>query len=93
MSPVGHPAGNGLRVLALMLISLVSICCGQIQCTRSYVTQSPDGELEFEGLPPGAPNVGPRYNPGPVGGWYSLAGGFVDVVRPGSLPYGKYLHM
>ena len=83
-------SGTESWLLALSLLSLV--CCGWgqgIQCTRPFVRPAPDGTLDFEELPAGADPVQPEYDPGPIGGWYSLAGGFVDAARPGSLPYGE----
>ena len=49
-----------------------------------------NGSLSFRPLSPGSDDTSPSYmyNPGVIGGWYSLSSGFIDTVRSGSLPYG-----
>lgn len=84
-------SGSIMKFLLLatpLLLSLLGCCTGQIQCNGPLVAVNTNGRLNFSSLPAGAPFVQPVYNPGAVGGWYDLAGGFVDVVRPGNLPYG-----
>lgn len=87
-----HPtgSGSGIRLLALLLLSLYGYCTGQIDCAgKSLVTvNTTDGTLAFNSLPAGAGPVQPIYDPGAIGGWYDLAVKFVDAARPGSLPYG-----
>lgn len=80
---------NGFAVLSFVLISLSSYTCGQIQCPAPFVRVFPNGTADFDSLPPGGEDVDPVYDPGAIGGWYDLAEGFVDAVRPGSLPYSK----
>lgn len=61
----------------------------RVQCSgRQFVTRTPSGSISYSPLPAGSGLVNSTYDPGVIGGWYSLARGFVDVVRPGSLPYG-----
>lgn len=88
----GSYFSNGCKVLSLLVISL-SYTCGQIQCPSAFVTILSNGTADFDGLPAGAEDVDPVYDPGAIGGWYNLAGGFVDVVRPGSLPYSTCIPM
>ena len=59
-----------------------------VQCPRDSVSVS-NGSLMFSPLSPGSANTDPNYDPGAIGGWYSIASGFVDVVRSGSLPYSE----
>ena len=76
----------GFKVLWLVAVSL-TYTSGQFQCPASFVNVFSNGTADFDSLPAGAEDVEPVYDPGPIGGWYSLARGFVDVVRPGSLPF------
>lgn len=97
MMRVGSPMASctcASLVLTVVLLSL-SCCSAQIQCPDSILTFNPDGSVDFGSLelPSGADPVDPSYNPGPAGGWYALAAGFVNVVRPGSLPYGWCVNM
>jgi hypothetical protein len=88
----GHSTSNGILVVSLVVIYLTYTCGqSQLQCPSGLVTVFPNGTADFGSLPAGAEDVDPVYDPGPIGGWYSLARGFVDVVRPGSLPYGMYV--
>lgn len=84
---------SAVSELALILAIVISLCHGQrLQCTNDPLIVEADGTINFEPLPAGESDEIPAYNPGAVGGWYDLAGRFVDAVRPGSLPYGKLCH-
>ena len=78
-------------VFLLVVLSLSSLGCGQLQCRNDLLAVT-DGSIDFDPLPAGQSDEIPAYNPGAVGGWYDLAGRFVDAVRPGSLPYGKFYY-
>ena len=79
------------RLLFLLLHVFVLSCCSGQQCPRQGLTTfSGNGSVTFTPLPPGSDNINPTYDPGPVGGWFNLARGFVDAARPGGLPYSKY---
>lgn len=90
---VGMMFHAGARLLPLMglvvLLSSAPPLVGSVNCPANSVMVS-NGTLMFQPLSPGSDNIDPMYNPGAIGGWYSLAAGFVDVVRSGSLPYGEY---
>lgn len=83
-----------LSVLTLGLIGLLSLTAlptsGQIelQCPNELLTIS-NGTITFSPISEGSGPVDASYDPGAAGGWYALANGFVDAVRPGSLPFGE----
>ena len=83
----------GARLVPLvglvMLLSSTPPLVGSVDCPAESVTVSSNGSLAFRPLSSGADNTDPTYNRGAIGGWYSLAAGFVDVVRSGTLPYGE----
>ena len=68
--------------------SALAFVSGQIQCPARPATLNSDGTVTYSPLPSGSDLFNNSYNPGAIGGWYSLASGFVDAVRPGNLPYG-----
>jgi len=70
-------------------LSVVSLATGAIQCPANPATRNADGSVTYSPLPSGSSPTNASYNPGAIGGWYSLASGFVDAVRPGSLPFGR----
>lgn len=74
---------------ALLVLLSAPHLARAVQCPSDSVLVGSNGTLVFRALPPGSDNSDPVYDPGAIGGWYSLAGGFVDVVRSGSLPYGE----
>ena len=78
-------------ILPVLVCTLAGLSCssGQFECPQQPVTRNPDGTLTYSPFPPGTDSLDTSYNPGAIGGWYSLASGFVDLIRPGSLPYGK----
>lgn len=88
---------GGLIVLSIclagVLLQLLPSASGQrppqLQCPVAQLRILPNGSVVFDPLPAGADFVQPTVDTGPASGWYALAAGFVDVVRPGSLPYGK----
>jgi hypothetical protein len=76
-------------VVAVFLSLLTTLPLSEaVQCPRDSVSVS-NGSLMFRPLSPGTANTDPNYDPGAIGGWYSMASGFVDVVRSGSLPYSE----
>lgn len=81
-----------LFTLIVTLSSLISSAppLEAVQCPRDSVSVDDDGSLMYRPLSPGTADIDPSYDPGAIGGWYSLAAGFVDVVRSGSLPYSEY---
>lgn len=48
-----------------------------------------DGKLKYGPLPSTSPPDTEDYDPQGLAGWYNLARGFVDVVQPENLPYGR----
>lgn len=81
--------GNFSLVCLLLLASFTPFFVrAQLQCPKGLVSVDSDGSLTFQPLPPGSKDSTPSYDPGMIGGWYSLSSGFIDVVRSGSLPYG-----
>ena len=60
----------------------------QNQCPANLITVV-DEVVTYSPLPASSPDLDVEYDAGAISGWYSLASGFVNVVRPGSLPYGK----
>ena len=85
------PAGSHLLLSLMGIISILSsspLLVRAVQCPAESVTVS-NGTLMFRPLSPGTNTEDPVYDPGVIGGWYSLASGFVDVVRSGTLPYGE----
>ena len=86
-----------LAVLALTCVLMTSSCGAQsearIVCTEAGRTQlSPDGELVYGSLPATTAPEREEYNPQGLAGWYNLARGFVNVVQPENLPYGRYIY-
>lgn len=79
---------SGFRVIVLVVISSSFSWGQQLQCQTETVTVFRNGTADFGSLPAGAQDIVPVHDPGPIGGWYDLAGKFVDAVRPGNLPYG-----
>ena len=85
-------------VLILGVIGLLSLTAlptsGQIeqQCPTELLTISSNGTITFSPLSNGSGPVDASYDPGAAGGWYALANGFIDAVRPGGLPFGKLSH-
>lgn len=85
-----HAGTSQLLALAVVFLSLLTTppLLEAVQCPRDSVSVN-NGSLMFRPLSPGTANTDPNYDPGAIGGWYSLASGFVDVVRSGSLPYNQ----
>ena len=79
-----------LLAMAVMFLALLGAppLLEAVQCPRDSVSLSNESLL-FRPLSPGTANTEPNYDPGAIGGWYSIASGFVDVVRSGSLPYSE----
>lgn len=75
---------------ALLVLSSAPLLVRGVQCPSDSVLVGRNGTLVFRPLSPGSDNSDPVYDPGAIGGWYFLAAGFVDIVRPGTLPYGKW---
>ena len=75
-----------------LLVRAQDVSCPSdtLRCPSESVKVGSNGSLMFRPLSPGSDNPDPVYDPGAIGGWYSLAAGFVDVVRPGTLPYGEW---
>ena len=81
-------------VLFLSFVSLLPATLAQsveLTCSASvvYVEVDDSGGLEFASLQGdyvAASEV--DYDPGPLGPWYSIAEGIIDVVRPGSVTEG-----
>lgn len=73
----------------LVMLSSAPLLVTAVQCPAESVVNE-NGSLIYRPLSPGSDIADPVYDPGVIGGWYSLAAGFVDVVRSGSLPYGEY---
>ena len=87
-----HYGGLILSIATLAAVLLPSASGQQppqLQCPVAQLRILPNGSVVFDPLPAGADFVQPTVDTGPASGWYALAAGFVDVVRPGSLPYGK----
>ena len=78
---------NHLR-LVLLLSFVPLLVVRALQCPKGLVSVDDDGSLTFRPLSPGSEDSIPSYDPGVIGGWYSLSSGFIEVVRSGSLPYG-----
>ena len=77
-------------LLALGLLCVLQLSLAQdISCPAELLVNS-NGTLEYSELPTTTPVPVPGYDPGAIGGWFNLAGLFVDAARPGTLPYGKY---
>ena len=85
-----HAGTSRLLALAVVFLSLLTAppLLEAVQCPRDSVSVN-NGSLMFRPLSPGTANTDPNYDPGAIGGWYSLASGFVDVVRSGNLPYSE----
>ena len=84
---------SGSRVLlplmgVILMLSSAPLLVRAVQCPAESVSVD-NGTLTYRPLSPGTETEDPVYNAGAIGGWYSLASGFVDVVRSGSLPYGE----
>ncbi len=77
----------GLSCLAVLLM-VVAHTSGQLQCPNRQVEFFPNGSVNFDPLHSGNGMVDATFDTGPARGWYGLAAGFVNVVRPGDLPYG-----
>lgn len=78
---------------ALLLALSCSVALAQsppLQCS-SYdgSVRVVNGQLEFNPLSRDNEYDIPDYNPGPLVGWYAMANGFNNAVRPGGLPYGE----
>lgn len=89
-----------LQTRLQLCIILVSLGClstitveaqDELSCVGSgNVTVDGNGNLVFPPLPEGGTDFTYEYDPA-IGGWYDLANGFVDMVRPGGLPYGEFI--
>jgi len=80
-------------LLALGLLCVLQLSLAQdIICPAELIVVS-NGSVDYSELPTTTPVSIPVYNPGGIGGWYSLVGGFVDGIRPGTLPYGKHMSL
>ena len=71
-------------------LSFVSLAASAAQCPAVPVSVNDDGSLTFRPLSTRSGDTGSNYDPGAIGGWYSLPSGFIDAVRSGSLPYGEH---
>ena len=94
---VGGARWHGLAALSLSLLFVFGTCQSEgsstavsIVCTEeSRVRLLPDGNLSYGSLPPTEPPELEDYSPQGLAGWYNLARGFVNVVQPENLPYGR----
>ena len=77
------------QMAVVLLLSSAPLLGGAVQCPASSVSVNSNGSLMFRPLSAGSDNVDASFDPGVIGGWYSLSSGFVDAVRSGSLPYGE----
>ena len=86
-----HAGTSRFLVVVAVFLSLLTTppLLEAVQCPRDSVSIN-NGSLMFRPLSPGTANTDPNYDPGAIGGWYSMASGFVDVVRSGNLPYSEY---
>ena len=79
-----------VAVLVLSLCAAPSLAQPPRQCpSNAGPVRNVDGVLVFDSLASNQDYDIPDYDPGPLKGWYAMANGFNDVVRPGSLPYGE----
>ncbi len=80
-------------LLSLGLLAVIlqpSLAQDEFTCVGTAPVGVTNGQLNFSALPEGGTPFTYSYDPA-IGGWYDLANGFVDTVRPGSLPYSKLL--
>lgn len=79
---------HAVTVLLLSLSCSVAIAQPPPQCSADMgPVRVVDGQLEFDSLARDNEYDIPDYDAGPLEGWYAMANGFSNVVRPGSLPY------
>ena len=84
-------AGCSSSLIGAVLFFCFSLPLAVTQCPDVSVSvNTTSGSLIFRPLSSRSTGGNPDYDPGAIGGWYSLASGFIEVVRSGSLPYGKY---
>ena len=76
-------------VLFWLAASSLAVLCSALRCPDEPVSVSSNGSLIFRRLSTRSDGSEPSYDPGAIGGWYSMAAGFIEVVRSGSLPYGR----
>ena len=81
--------GPGGQIGFALLLSVVPLAVRTLQCPDVPVQRLSNGSLVFRPLSAGPQESNPIYDPGAIGGWYSLPSGFIEVVRSGSLPYGN----
>ncbi len=83
-------SANKLWLNAVLLTTSLTLACAQIdlQCPSQPLTIL-NGTIAFTPLSEGSGPVDASYNASLVSRtWFSLANGFVDIVRNGGLPYG-----
>ena len=80
--------GSLLSLCILGVIILNSFANGQLQCPVNRVDVLDNGTVLFGPLSPGSGPVDASYDPGAIGGWNSLANGFIDAVQSQPLPFG-----
>ena len=86
---------SSLSLLTISLLLAVAPVRSQdsetssIVCTEEGRVVLVDGELEYGSLPPSDPQEREEYSPQGLAGWYNMARGFVNVVQPENLPYGR----
>ena len=77
------------QVGVIVLFSVIVTLNALTYCPSGLVSVSANGSLIFQSLSTRSRDNSSNYDPGAIGGWYSLPSGFIDVVRSGSLPYGE----
>ena len=80
--------GSLISLCILGVIILSSFANGQLQCPVNEVTVLDNGTILFGPLSAGSGPVDASYDPGAIGGWNSLASGFIDAVQSRPLPFG-----
>ena len=76
-----------LSCVAALLLLTVGLSAAQSS------SGSVDPEIIFSSPPPlPTPVSRPRNSSNSLGGYYSLAGGVINTIRPGNLPHGKLSH-
>ena len=78
----------GMFIAVVLLVYMQLHVSFAVECKAGRVMVPAAGSLVFPDVPR---NITYEeisdYDGGPLSGWYSMAGGFVDAVRPGGLPY------
>ena len=77
---------TGQHCIASVLLLSALQMSSAVQCPTGTV-RVVNGELAFPKVSQVNFSMIPESSSGMLGGWYAMAGDFVDAVRPGGLPY------